>query len=217
MHPLFDEFMGHLSREDKEACVGFALEKLSAGELDIFKLYLEILTPAQNELVCWQDESYCIWREHVRTSIVRSVIECAYPFVLDERKRRGLPRQMKAVIGCPSEEYHEIGARMVADYFTILGFDVTFIGANTPQRELLAALEHVRPRIIGISVTNFYNLVAAKNLVGELRRLREAKGLDIKIVVGGNAFRMNKGAAAEMGVDAELRTFTDLELFCRGL
>ena len=216
-HRLLGEFLAILSKEDKESCVSWALGKLESGELDIITLYSEILTPAQNELVCWQDEPFCIWREHVRTSIVRTVLECCFPHVLRERGKRSGASNRKAIIGCPAEEYHEIGARMVADYFTIMGFDVTFVGANTPQKELMAALEHVRPVVIGISVTNFYNLVAAKRLVADLRRIRAEKTLDFRIIVGGNAFRHNPDAHADMGADALLQSFGDIEKYCQGV
>lgn len=214
-HKLFGEFMGFLVKEDKERCIAWALEKLGSGELDTVTLYSEILTPAQNELVCWQDESFCIWREHVRTSIIRTIIECCYPFILKERGKHGTPRNRKVLIGCPTEEFHEIGARMAADFFTLMGYDVTFVGANTPQRELMAALEFVRPNIIGVSVTNFYNLVAAGKLIADLRRVRAEKSLDFRIIVGGNAFRNNPDLISGMGVDAVLQTFGDIKRYCQ--
>lgn len=215
-HRLLGEFTAFLAREDKEGCVSWALGKLGTGDVDVITLYTDILAPAQNELVCWQDEHFCIWREHVRTSIVRTVIECCYPFILKEKARQGSPARGKAVVGCPAEEYHELGARMVADFLTVLGYDVTFVGANTPQKDLLAALEYVRPKIVGISVTNFYNLVATKKLVADLRRVRAEKALDFRIVAGGNAFRHNPGAHIDMGIDAVLQTFGEIKRYCQG-
>jgi methanogenic corrinoid protein MtbC1 len=206
-----------LETENKRACVELIIDKLDKKEIDILTLYREVLTPAQNQLVCWQDETFCIWKEHVRTSIIRTIIECCYPYVVCEIEKYGGPREGKVLIGCPKEEYHEIGARMAADFFTLLGFDVIFVGANTPQKELMEALEHVKPKIIGISVTNIYNLVAAKDLVEDLKALRKEKSLDFKIVVGGNAFRMNPEFHKEIGVDAMLYNFEDIRKYCSEL
>ncbi len=217
MHRYFDDFMECLAAENKEACIDFVRGKLDSGELDILTLYNEILMPAQNQLVCWQDESLCIWKEHVRTSIVRTIIEFCFPYVIKERDEKfGGANGKKVLIGCPAQEYHEIGARMVADYFTLLGFDVVFVGANTPQKEIMDALAHVNPAYVGISVTNFYNLVAANKLADELVRIREEKELGFKIVVGGNAFRNNPGAKEELHADALIQTFSELRKFVEG-
>lgn len=212
-HELYSQFIDLLQKEDKNRAVSMILDKLESGELDILTLYSDILTPAQNELVCWQDDFLCIWREHVRTSIVRTIIECCYPYVVKETKKYSVANGEKVIIGCPSEEYHEIGARMVADYFTLLGFHVTFVGANTPQSEIMNAIVHVKPKIVGISVTNFYNLVAAGKIVSSLAQIRKEKDLDFKIVVGGNAFRLNPRAHEEMGADTVLQTFGDLKRY----
>ena len=211
MKELYSQFMEILQREDKQGAVNLVLDKLGSGELDILTLYSEILAPAQNELVCWQDDTICIWREHVRTSIIRTVLECCYPYVVKEIGKYKLANGEKVLIGCPSEEYHEIGARMVADFFTLLGFDCIFVGANTPQSEILGAIEHIKPKVVAISVTNFYNLVAASKIIDNLRYIRKEKNLDFKIIVGGNAFRMN--ANAEIGADSVLQTFGDLKRF----
>ena len=48
MHPMYEEFVGHLAREDKLRCVELALSKLSRGEIDVVTLYNEVLTPALN-------------------------------------------------------------------------------------------------------------------------------------------------------------------------
>lgn len=216
MNEYFDEFMKHLAAEDKEKCLEFVDKKLESSELDILTLYDEILLPAQNDQVCWQDDSLCIWKEHVRTSIVRSVIEFCYPHVVRERDRRGNAGRGKVLIGCPSEEYHEIGARMVADYFTILGFDVVFVGANTPRKEILDAIVHIKPKYIGISVTNFYNLVTAIQLGQELQKIRAENNMDFKILVGGNAFRNNPDVPGEIGADAIVQSFSGLKRFVGG-
>jgi len=38
------------------------------------------------------DADVCVWKEHVRTSIVRTVVEAAYPYVVKEAARRNLAR-----------------------------------------------------------------------------------------------------------------------------
>ncbi len=203
------EFLKLAEAEDREKCVSWALEKVVSKELDILTLYSEILAPALNDMKCKDEEAaICIWKEHVRSSIVRTVIESCYPLVLKERAARGAKNTgVRAVVVCPSEELHEIGARMVADFFTLCGYEVTFVGANTPLDDFLAAIEVVRPRYICVSVTNHYNLVAARKVI---TRIRAKAGKDATIVVGGRAFRRNPETAREMGADLLLDSFEDI-------
>ena len=76
MSSIYDEFLNHLKNEDKANCVQLVLKKLETNEITIPQLYLEILTPALNAIHCEEGDLSCIWREHVQTSIVKTIIEC---------------------------------------------------------------------------------------------------------------------------------------------
>lgn len=214
MHPLYEEFAGHLAREDKPRCVELALSKLSRGDIDVPTLYNEVLAPALNAPTYSVEEGAVrIWEEHVRTSIVRTIIENAYPFVQREKRARngaGAPRQSVIVV-CPTEEFHEIGARMVADFFELAGFDATFVGANTPQEEILEAIAVLKPTYVAVSATNTYTLVPARRVLAQLRELRERTRTGFRIIVGGHAFRKNPSLVQEMGADLHLSTFEDIQ------
>jgi methanogenic corrinoid protein MtbC1 len=214
MPSLYDEFVAHLDREDRKACVDFALSRLSRREIDIVSLYNEVLTPALREHFCRDKQrEVCVWEEHVRTSIVRTVIECCYPSVVKEKeKSHGSAYLGKALVVCPPEEYHEIGARMIADFFTLCGFEATFIGANTPQGDILEAITYIGPRYVAVSVSHHYNLVAARRTLLKIRETRERTGGRFTIVAGGNAFKQNPGAYREMGADVLLDTFDDIRM-----
>jgi len=209
LHRLMPEFLKLAESEDREKCVAWALEKVRTNELDIVTLYSEILAPSLNDMKCKDSEAaVCIWKEHVRSSIVRTVIESCYPRVLKERAARGAKNTgVKAVVVCPSEELHEIGARMVADFFTLCGYEVTFVGANTPLDDFLAAVDFIRPKYVCVSVTDHYNLVAARKVI---TKIRAKAGKDVTIIVGGRAFRTNPETAKNMGADLLLDSFEDI-------
>lgn len=209
MHKLLPDFLKYAESEDREKCVSWALDKVRTKELDIVTLYSEILAPALNDMKCKDEEAaVCIWKEHVRSSIVRTVIESCYPLVLKERSSRGAKNTgVRAVVVCPSEELHEIGARMVADFFTLCGYEVTFVGANTPLDDFLAAVDLVKPKYVCVSATNHYNLVAARKVIA---KIRAKAGKDVTIVVGGRAFLKNPDTAKAMGADLLLESFEDI-------
>ena len=210
MRELVQEFLVALDREDKESAVHLAYQMLEADEIGIVQLYNDVLAPALNDWECMEvDTDICVWREHVRSSIVRTILEIAYPYMLKERDARGIPRKAVAVaVLCPPDELHEIGPRMVADFFTLTGYDVTFVGANTPIDDLLTAVGQVRPRYVAISVTNYYNLIAVRKAI---ERLRDHLPEGTEILVGGGAFEANPGKAMEVGADRLLGTFEDIQ------
>ncbi len=210
MHRLFSQFNQHLEHFDKIACVRFVTDALQKKNVDIVTLYNEILSPALTQPVYLStQQTIGVWEEHVRTSIVRTVLENCYPYVVNERDYSyHSPPRCKVIVVCPAEELHEIGARMVMDFFTLCGYDVTFIGANTPQDEIVNAIHHIKPGYVAISITNYYNLVAARRTVS---RISGQKGsLDFKIILGGLACRYQTNTCLDMGADMVLQTFEDI-------
>jgi len=218
VHPMYDEFLMYLEEENRQQCVTFALSRLSNNEIDLVTLYGEVLAPSMRERFCKaKHKEICVWEEHVRSSIVRTVIECCYPHVIKERDDRYRSGKLgRVIVFCPAEEYHELGARMVSDFFTLSGFDAVFVGANTPQVEIMGAISYVKPKYVAISVTNYYNLVAARRTVQKMGEVRETGGTDFKIIVGGQAFGRNPNMDKEMGADFLLSTFEDVRGLSQG-
>ncbi len=210
------EFWKALDAEDRAGCVEMALHWLEMGQTDVATLYREVLAPSMNEWECAEGErDVCVWKEHVRTSIVRTVVEAAYPYVVKEAARRNLARGElpKAAVLCPPDELHELGARMVADFFTLSGYETTFVGASTPIEDFVAALGHYRPDVVAVSVTNRYNLIALRDIVARIRgRLPEGT----RVVVGGRAVRGDPEVAGQVGADLVLDTLEDVRKLAGG-
>jgi methanogenic corrinoid protein MtbC1 len=210
MREFYKEFSEALDKEDKERAVHLLLQLLESGDLGIVQLYTGVLTPVLNDWDCIEEEdSTFIWREHVRSSIVRTLLELSYPYVLLERDAKGTERKdVNVVVLCPPEELHEIGPRMVADFFTLEGYDVTFVGANTPIETFIASVAAIKPRFVAMSVSNNYNLVALRKAI---ERIRDVLPDGTEIIVGGGAFISNPGLAEELGADRHIRTFEDIK------
>ena len=206
----YDKFLDLLNAEDKEGAVRCALGLLESGDVDVATLYEGILAPALKNMACQLNEKqWCIWKEHMRTAIVRTIIECCHPYVMKERRADPAPQPNgRVVLVCPTEEYHEIGIRMVADMFTIAGYDVALIGANTPFPDIVSAVEYFKPKILGISATSSYALFAAERAIKKVRERFPDKSL--MIIVGGTAFESNPDAWKGIGADAYLSSFRDI-------
>lgn len=208
MSKYLDEFLIPFGKGDKQGCVEFVLDKLSKGEVSVLSLYEDILKPALNDQVCdLKEKKLCVWKEHIRSAIVRTIIENCYSYVLREKANIGKAQKGMVAVICPDGEYHELGALMVSDYFTLCGYQSIFIGSSTPKEDFLDVIDEIKPDFIAVSVTNYYNLVSAKKTIGSIRAKSKHK---VKIVVGGNAFLNNPEVYREIGADALVNTYDEV-------
>ena len=61
---------------------------------------------------------------------------------------------------CIADELHEIGIRMVADFFEMDGWDTYYIGSDVSSTAILQVVEKHEAKVLALSVT-FSRIVAA--------------------------------------------------------
>lgn len=202
----YTKFLEFLKREQKDQAVLFAMKLLEEKKLTIEELYQELLAPSLTTFECdVEDEQVCIWKEHFRTSIIRTILESCYLFII-ERLKDVKKINKKIVVLTPSFEYHEIGAIMVSHYLLLEGFDASYIGANTPKDEILSAIRAYQPDYLAMSVTNPYNIVITKQINDEIKRFFP----DVKIILGGQAF-IHQKALESIKYDYLLQSLDDIK------
>jgi methanogenic corrinoid protein MtbC1 len=208
MTRMAEEFISILETEDRAKALEYIIGKLESGEAGIVEIYEEVLARSLNEMKLTGEEKTDIWKEHVRSSIIKTIVENCYPYVVKERGSRGSqPDCKKVAVVCPVDEYHEIGARMIADYFTINGYDTTFVGSNTPKEVFISGIHVDRPDYVAISITNPYNLVSARNTIELIRK----SDPNVMILAGGSALSKLNDRASSLGADRYLTSFEDIE------
>jgi methanogenic corrinoid protein MtbC1 len=106
----------------------------------------------------------------------------------------------KCVVLAASGESHMIGARMVADFLSMAGFDVRFLGGNLSIGHALEMLRSSPPALVAISITLPEHLDAAQDLIRAIRADRSLSR--IRILAGGQALDAHGAAAARIGADA---------------
>lgn len=213
MNNYFLEFKEILQGENREQALGYIMNLLEKEELSLMKVYEEILTPSLNSMESSGNEQADIWKEHVRTSIIRTIVESCYPFVVKERDSRfGVKSKKKIAVICPVDEHHELGARMITDYFTMLGYEATFVGSNTPKEVFVSGLKTQKLDYIAMSITNPYHLISARNTIEKIRDTDK----DVKIIVGGNAIAKLGEKAEILKADFYLTTMDDIISFSGG-
>lgn len=215
MEAFYEKFKELLEDESKSEAVTFSISLIKNKQIEIVEFYEKVLAKAMNDIRCHNDEhDLCIWKEHVRSAIARTVIESLYPYVLEERaKNFGEAPVKKVAILCPDGEYHDMGARIAADYFTLLNWEAVFVGSSTPDYEFISIARQLDLDIVAISVTNPYNLFSARKTVDLLRK--ELDG-EVKIFVGGSAFSKDIKNERQMDVDGYVFNFEDLKKLLNG-
>ena len=207
-------FISYLDKFDREGTVAYALSLLKDGDINIPILYEQVLAPALNRIVIPRcDETCMIWKEHMMSHIVRTTMEAVYPYILQEREKAGNKNRNKLVVlASPQEEYHEIGIRMGSDFFTMLGYDVAYIGCNTPKDTLLDAVKTMKPEIVCISVTNYLNLAQLPTLVGELKKMSPTPA----VYLSGSALKHTGKQAEDFGADGILTSYASVKALSEG-
>ncbi len=132
----------------------------------------------------WEEGEISVASEHLASSIVSKIVSSLYAEFLSIEQDKG-----QAIISAGPNEYHEIGARMVADLLEIDGWDIYYLGANTPVDTLVEMIKEKRPFFVGLSAALSFNLDALSDAIEKIRTSPEIK--DIKILVGGNLFNRN--------------------------
>lgn len=173
-----------LVERDRAGAIETALSAVRGGDISIAGLYCDVLSPLLSAIgSAWAHGTERVWQEHFASHAVRTIIESLYLDVRREAEKA--PRlDARVLLACPPKEQHELGLRMLADRFELAGYDVTFLGADTPLDEIVAAAREIRVSLVALSVSTVFERIELRDFVDTLREQLP----DARIVVGGPAF-----------------------------
>lgn len=179
-HIPYNNYFNSLIKGAKQECVAI-LDELIKENVPVEIIYTRLFQRSLYQVgEYWEMNKISVATEHMATAITENLMIRLQP-QLFSTERTG----KKAVIACVANEYHQVGAKMVADIFEMNGWDGYFIGANTPFPELIRFLKSKNPDLIGLSLSIYYNLPELKNTISKIRHHFP----DLPVMVGGQAFR----------------------------
>jgi len=193
-HVIFHEYMGALRDGDRRRALSTAQRAINSG-VDIRDLYLDVFQPAMHEVGrLWESNQFTVAQEHLATAITQSVMARLYA---DSDNRRYIGRTLVATtIG---GELHELGIRMVADFFELEGYDVYYLGVNVPIDDIVSMANERRAHLLGLSVTLGSHVLQARAVIQAVRA--SPIGSTIKVMVGGQPFNRAPEVARSIGAD----------------
>jgi MerR family transcriptional regulator, light-induced transcriptional regulator len=178
----YDPFLEYLIQMDSEKAYQFVLNEIEKG-MTIKDVYLNIFQPTlykTGEL--WQQRTISVAKEHYITAAIQHIIGRLYPLLFKNKEQP----KYKVTAVCAGDELHEIGMRMVADFFEISNWDSYFLGSNIPISVVLNQLIEQPTDLLAISATTSQHLVQVKELIQAVKKHPALK--KTKIMVGGRAF-----------------------------
>jgi methanogenic corrinoid protein MtbC1 len=169
-------FLDLLLKKERVKAKDFVIELIENG-YPLRNVYLDVIQPSLYEIgKLWAENKIMIADEHMATVITQYVLTFLYPYIFDTEKHG--KRLMASAIG---KETHEIGIRMVADFFELEGYQTQYLGADMPLRALVEQARIFKPDIIALSMTvSLY----ASVLEETIKALKEAMP-EVKILIGG--------------------------------
>ncbi|MDZ7682039.1 MAG: cobalamin-dependent protein [Fodinibius sp.] len=196
--PLVEEARNYLdlllTGKRKEASA--FIEKLVDQGTSIKDIYEHIFQKTQYEVgVLWQSNQITVAHEHYCTAATQLIMSQLYPKIFATEKAD------KRLVACSvADELHEIGIRMVTDFFEMEGWDTHYLGANMPDHHLISSIKENKSDVLAISVTLPLHISKAKNLIDKIRADEDMNNL--KILVGGYPFRLVPDLWQKIGADA---------------
>lgn len=195
--PLFAlarDYLQALLQGDRHAAGQLVLAEVQRGT-SIKEIYLHVFEPSQHEIGrLWQTNKISVAQEHYCSAATQLIMSQLYPYVFSgERIGRRL------IASCVGGELHEIGVRMVSDFFEMEGWDTYYLGANTPTESILRSIEEREADALAFSATMTFHVGKISQLIQNIRSSEVGK--EIKILVGGYPFNISRNLWRQVGAN----------------
>jgi methanogenic corrinoid protein MtbC1 len=187
-------YLDALLRGDRQSASRMILSAVEKDRITAKEIYAQVFQRTQREIGrLWQTNQISVAQEHFCTAATQMIMSQLYPYVFTgERKDR------RMVVTCVGGELHEIGARMVADFFEMEGWDTYFLGANTPTESILRTVGERKADILALSATMTFHVSHVAEIIAGLRDSPLAR---TRVLVGGYPFNLSPGLWQQVGAD----------------
>ncbi|MCU0662002.1 MAG: MerR family transcriptional regulator [Myxococcota bacterium] len=136
----------------------------SIGRLGASRFVLERAVPFLDELGRkWESGALTVAHEHFASAVVENVLSSVW------RPLSLRPRGSRVVLASFEGELHTLGLHMAAVLLTMAGFEVVFLGANTPLEDLLLAGNEPQVAAVIVGFVKSSNLETGAERLAALR------------------------------------------------
>lgn len=171
------------------------IDQLISNKVDLEMIYLNIFQVTQYEIGrLWQENKITVIQEHYCTASTQLIISSLFNKITPKSKKNRffLAHTLKG-------DLHELGARMLADFFEIDGWNTHYAGSEISNKQLINYLKENKVDVLAISITQYIYISRLVQLIKLIREVNELK--KIKILVGGNLFMRDEKLFRDVNAD----------------
>jgi MerR family transcriptional regulator, light-induced transcriptional regulator len=193
---LLEQYLEFLLKGDRHSAGKMIMEAVDNG-ISVKDIYLHVFQSSLYEIGrLWQENKITVAQEHYFTAATQLIMSQLYPYISKNEKTGRV-----LVATSVSKELHEIGVRMVADFFEMDGWSTFYLGANTPTESIIETIISNKADLLLISATISSHIGEVMELIRNVRSCRECR--NPKIIVGGYPFIVDKELWKKVGADGQ--------------
>lgn len=191
---LAERYLRAMLARERNRASDLVMELVDGG-VGIREVYLHVFQPVQYEIGwLWQNGKISVGQEHYCTNATQLIMSTLYP-----RLFSGKSSNKRLLAACVQGELHELGLRMLSDFFEMDGWNTDFFGANTPRESVVSAFDEIKADVIAIGVTMHNHLEEADKLIRAIREPASRK--NVPVLVGGYTFLAVDSMWQKLGAD----------------
>ena len=193
---LLEQYLEFLLNGDRHSAGKMIIEAVDNG-ISVKDIYLHVFQSSLYEVGrLWQENKITVAQEHYITAATQLIMSQLYPYISNSKKTGKV-----LVATSVSKELHEVGVRMVADFFEMDGWNTFYLGANTPTESIIQTIISKKADLVLISATISSHIGEVMDLIRTVRRCAECR--DPKIIVGGYPFNVDINLWKKVGADGQ--------------
>ena len=193
---LLEQYLEFLLNGDRHSAGKMIIEAVDNG-ISVKDIYLYVFQSSLYEVGrLWQENKITVAQEHYITAATQLIMSQLYPYISNSKKTGKV-----LVATSVSKELHEVGVRMVADFFEMDGWNTFYLGANTPTESIIQTIISKKADLVLISATISSHIGEVMDLIRTVRRCAECR--DPKIIVGGYPFNVDINLWKKVGADGQ--------------
>ena len=170
----------HLLQGERAKALATLEAELDAGA-QVVDLHEQVLMPIQVEVGrLWQMGEVGIAEEHLASRIVEDALMLLRTYLPKNEE----PATHSVLVAGVRGNFHEIGARMVADRFEATGWRALLLGADTPAEALVEGVSHFAPDVVALSAGLGWHVRATAELVNAMHEAHPK----VPVLVGGRVY-----------------------------
>ncbi len=201
-HPRFDDFM-RLVRSDGEAAWTL-IEEIVEGGTPVETVYAGLLTPVAREMGVLWEEDECDFTE---VTLVCGRLQRIIRRIAARHHESPLGTGPRVLVSALPESHHTLGPLIVAESLAGQGIDVS-VG-----EPFVSDMDPSEFQVVAISIARVEEMEAAEVYIEGLR----ARAPEIRIIVGGAAFREDPGMVTRLGADGWAEDASSAALLVRDI